>query len=92
VVRTKFGKPYPPLTRATDGIDHFLMPCAQVGVRPRGASFELYAPHGLHDVVKMIVRPNLTANYSQVHFLEKARRWQSLWPRLSIVTSPDTSC
>jgi hypothetical protein len=87
----KFGKPYPPLTRATDGIDRFLMLCSQVGVRPRGTSFELYAPHGLDDLAAMIVRPNLTANYSQALFLEKVRRWQSLWPRLAIVTSPDRS-
>jgi hypothetical protein len=52
----KFQMSYPPLTRATDGIDRFLMHCSQVGVRPAPAGLELYAPKGLDDVAAMVVR------------------------------------
>jgi hypothetical protein len=78
----KFGAPYPPLTRATDGIDRFLMPCAQVGISPDG---RLYVPKGLDDIAAMVVRPNPVANYSRDRYLEKARRWQAQWPRLTII-------
>src|SRR5579862_74303 len=80
----KFARPYPPLQKATDGIDRFLSRNAQVGVRPTGASWEIYAPQGLADIAAMIVRPNRTANYREDLFQEKARRWQSVWPRVTI--------
>lgn len=78
----KFGLPYPALTQVTDGIDLFLTPCAQVGIN--AISLELYAPRGLGDIAAMTIKPNLTANYDQARLLEKARRWQALWPRLTI--------
>ena len=37
---TKFGAPYPPLARATDGIDRFLSRNCMVGIRPNGQGFE----------------------------------------------------
>ncbi|HEY7979505.1 MAG TPA: nucleotidyltransferase family protein, partial [Rhizomicrobium sp.] len=42
----KFGSPYPPLTCSTDGIDHFLMHNAQVGIRASEGETEVYAPRG----------------------------------------------
>jgi hypothetical protein len=81
----KFGSPYPPLARSTDGIDRFLAPCAQVGLRPRDKGMELYAPAGLGDIAAMIVRPNPCPNYNRERLLEKARRWQSQWPELSLL-------
>jgi len=80
----KFGLPYPPLTRATDGIDRFLTPCAQVGVRRNETGLELYAPSGLGDIEAMIVRPNPGLNYSRERLLQKAGRWKAHWPQLSI--------
>jgi hypothetical protein len=77
----KFALPYPPLACATHGIDRFLCRNAMVGVNADGA---LYAPHGFSDIEAMIVRPNRAPNFSEKHFLEKARNWQSLWPGISI--------
>ncbi len=78
----KFAMPYPPLTRATDGIDRFLMPCAQVGISMAG---KVYAPRGFDDINAMIVRPNHTANFNVDRFLEKGLRWKEQWPELTIV-------
>jgi hypothetical protein len=80
----KFNRPYPPLARATDGIDRFLMPCAQVGIRPANGAYAVYAPKGFADIEAMIVRPNLTANFNMERFREKAERWQALWPEITI--------
>src|SRR5439155_16163553 len=60
--REKFGVAYPPLQRAADGIDRFLARTAQVGIRPGDGGYELYAPHGLDDIVTMTIRPNFCAN------------------------------
>jgi hypothetical protein len=81
----KFGQPYSALTHATDGIDRFLSLNAQVGVRPKDDGLELYAPHGLDDIAAMIVRPNRTANFHPAQFQQKALRWQSLWPAITIL-------
>jgi hypothetical protein len=81
----KFGAPYPPLTRASDGIDRFLMPCAQVGIRHTATGYEVYAPKGLDDLANMIVRPNDTLNFQAARYDEKAARWKSLWPELTVL-------
>jgi len=81
----KFGAPYPPLTRASDGIDRFLMPCAQVGIRNGGGGHAVYAPKGLADLADMIVRPNRTANFQAARYDEKAARWKALWPELTVL-------
>ena len=81
----KFGAPYPPVQKATDGIDRFLVHTAQIGIRPCGADFEIYAPRGFDDILKMIVRPNITGNFQATRYLEKAHRWKSLWPELTII-------
>ena len=81
----KFGVPYPPLTRSSDGIDRFLMPCAQVGIRNSKTGYEVYAPKGLEDVANMIVRPNDTPNFQAARYAEKTARWKALWPELTVV-------
>lgn len=81
----KFGMPYPPLTCATDGIDRFLMPCAQVGMRRSADGFDVYAPKGFDDIEQMIVRPNRCVNFHPDRYREKAIRWKELWPELTIL-------
>jgi hypothetical protein len=81
----KFGRPYPPLQRATDGIDRFLMPAAQVGIRRNASGYDVYAPRGLSDIRDMIVRPNLSPNFDPDRYREKALRWKELWPALTVL-------
>lgn len=82
--RAKFGADYPPLKSACDGVDRFLMYNAQIALRLAGTTLDLYALHGLGDIAGMIVRPNRVANFQAERFLEKARRWQSLWPEITV--------
>lgn len=87
----KFGAPYPPLTRSTEGIDRFLMHNAMVGLHPHERGIDVYAPHGFADIEAMIVRPNRIApNFQAANYLEKAMRWKPLWPRLTILP-PDAA-
>jgi hypothetical protein len=81
----KFKSPYPPLTRATDGIDRFLTDCAMVGIRPNGTDFDVYAPRGFADIASMTLRPNRLPNYSPDRYGEKAQRWREAWPEINVL-------
>ena len=89
----KFGIPCPPFRSTCDGIDHFLTTCSMVGVAPVGEELKLYAPVGLHDVFERIMRPNpLWHGHSRrQRYEEKAMRWQSLWPNLSVAPWSDAA-
>ncbi|MDH2343805.1 nucleotidyltransferase family protein [Bradyrhizobium sp. SSUT77] len=83
----KHGLPYPPLTRATDGIDRFLTQNTQVGVRRAGDRYEVYAPHGFDDIAGLIARPNLTRNFSAANYAAKTERWKTLWPEITVIAT-----
>lgn len=86
---TKHGRPYPAVSRSTDGIDRFLTVNTQVGLRPVTDGYELYAPKGLADIAQMIVRPNYTANFSATNYTAKADRWKALWPEITVIAAAD---
>lgn len=77
----RFGAPYPRLTSARDGIDRFLVACTCVGVA--AASGALYAPHGLADLERGVLRMN-PANAQPARFREKAESYRARWPFLTI--------
>jgi hypothetical protein len=81
----KFGIAYPPLQRATQGIDRFLTVAAQIGIRPALRNYEIYAPHGLDDLLTLTIRPNLCPNFSAPLYEAKAAAWKARWPELTIL-------
>lgn len=83
----KHGLPYPPLMRATDGIDRFLTQNTQLGVRRTDNGHEVYAPRGLDDLAALIVRPNRALNFSAANYNAKAARWKALWRELTVVSA-----
>jgi uncharacterized protein len=86
---SKFGIAYPPLQRATQGIDRFLALAAQIGIRPAKKNYDLYAPHGLDDLSTLTIRPNLCPNFSAPLYEAKAAAWKARWPELTILPAPD---
>ena len=82
----KFGSPYPPLTCSTDGIDRFLAIACMVGVRSDASGgFDVYAPHGLMDLERMIIRPNITPGFQAERYRAKSARWLQFWPELEVI-------
>jgi len=86
----KHGLPYPALQSATEGIDRFLTKNTQVGIRRTKAGYHVYAPNGFDDVAELIVRPNVTPNFSASSYAAKASRWKSLWPELTVLAGNAT--
>ena len=80
----RFGAPYPTLASAEDGIGRFLVRCTCVGLSPCGdGSLRLYAPYGLDELERGILRPNANAPSLQ-RFREKAESYRARWEFLRI--------
>lgn len=80
-----FGRPYPALSSARDGIDRFLVPCTCVGLRDTsGLLASLYAPYGLADLYQGRLRPNALCDHRDL-FRAKAASYQLRWDWLQIV-------
>lgn len=77
-----FGRPYPPLESAEDGIRRFLVKETCVGVRPG----QCHAPYGLAGVYA----GTLTANPLMPHadlFARKVASYRRRWPWLQVMES-----
>jgi len=83
----KFGIAYPPLQRATEGIDRFLALVAQVGIRPAEGGYDVYAPHGLDDISTLTIRANLCPNFRADLYEAKATSWKARWQELTIFSA-----
>ncbi|HTI81327.1 MAG TPA: nucleotidyltransferase family protein [Acetobacteraceae bacterium] len=78
----RFGRAYPPLQSAPEGIDRYLISCTCVGIEV--CSDAVYAPNGLTDLANGVLRMN-PLNRDPVLFRQKAESYQSRWPWLSIL-------
>ncbi len=80
----RFGSEYPQLRSSRDGIDRFLVECTCVGVQAGAdGAMEVYAPNGLDDLTRGILRPN-PRSPSPALFLAKAESYRARWPWLRI--------
>lgn len=78
----RFGRGYPKLSSARDGIDRYLVACTCVGIDV--ATGELYAPDGLGDLESGVLRMN-PMNARPNLFRRKAEAYRARWPWLTIV-------
>jgi len=56
-----------------------------VGIHAANGGREVYAPRGFDDIAHMIVRPNRVPNFQPKTCFEKAERWKTLWPEITIL-------
>ncbi|WP_460135165.1 nucleotidyltransferase family protein [Pseudomonas sp. S1_E04] len=78
----RFGRPYPQLHSARQGVDRYLVAGTCIGLEI--ATGEVYAPYGLADVEQGLLRINPLHPEPQL-FAQKARSYQERWPWLRIV-------
>lgn len=80
----RFGKPYPELQSAKDGIDRYLVAGTCIGLDVETG--EVYAPNGLTDTEQGILRIN-PKNPQPDLFEQKAKSYQARWPWLRILAA-----
>ena len=78
----RFGRAYPRLESARDGVDRYLVAGTCIGFDPETG--EVYAPYGLDDVGQGLLRPN-PQNLQPDLFAYKARSYQERWPWLKVL-------
>lgn len=78
----RFGRPYPALQSAKDGVDRYLVAGTCVAIDIYNG--EVYAPFGLDDIHNGQLRSNPN-NHQPDLFLAKAQSYQQRWSWLQIV-------
>ncbi|MDD2058749.1 nucleotidyltransferase family protein [Pseudomonas sp. GD03860] len=78
----RFGRPYPQLQSARDGVDRYLIAGTCIALDP--TTGEVHAPFGLEDVAHGLLRINPN-NPQPDLFAAKAGSYQSRWPWLQRV-------
>jgi hypothetical protein len=80
----RFGRTLEPFHSTGEAIATWPTTASSVGVRYDDKTFVVCAPFGLSDLFAMIVRPNKAIVTREV-FEEKAIRWASRWPELTVL-------
>jgi uncharacterized protein len=83
----KFGVPFPPVARASNGIDCFPCGTVCVGIRKADAGFVVHAPFGLDHLLQGKLIPNPVLQIPQV-YADKTARWLEVWPELTAAPWP----
>jgi uncharacterized protein len=86
---SKFGVPFPPLAKASDGIDRF--PCATVaiGICRNADGLAIHAPFGLDLVLRGELTPNTYLQIPEI-YAAKTARWIQTWPELAVTPWPES--
>ena len=80
----KFGHEIQANKSVYDAINKWGTTVTCIGVRLKNNKLIVYAPFGLNDLFKMIIRPN-KENYIKRDYDENAKRWKNNWPKLTII-------
>ncbi|KAF6811562.1 FAD binding domain protein [Colletotrichum sojae] len=84
----RFGSACPAHASVEAGIDSWISTCAMIGVRLEdGGKWKVYAPRGLSDFFRMVVRPNPQIGRREAYEV-KARRWMGIWEGLTVMPWP----
>jgi uncharacterized protein len=76
-----------PYTSASDGLAHWVETATCVAVTLRDGELRLIAPHGIGDLVGLIVRrsPMFTRDIGVLRERAASKRWLETWPRLRLL-------
>lgn len=83
-----FGKVIEPYISTEGAIYHFPTTASAVGVTLTGDGLKVYAPHGLTDLLGLVVRANKVQIQREV-YEAKCQRWKEVWPKLTIISWQD---
>lgn len=80
----KYGIIRPPYTSVEDAIASWGATITCIGIRLEKGKLIIYAPYGLNDIFKGIIRP-VKRQFEKEAYDERANRWMKKWPKLKKV-------
>ncbi|AHV96236.1 nucleotidyltransferase family protein [Paenibacillus sabinae] len=81
----RFGVGLTPYVSLEAAIDSWPTTATSLGVRKEADGiWRIYAPFGLEDLFRLIVRPNKTLVTESTYYA-KAEKWRSRWPELTVL-------
>ncbi len=80
----KFGHKIDKNLSVEDAISKWGTTITSIGVKLIGNKLVVYAPYGLNDLYKLILRPNKT-NYIKKDYDKKVLKWKEKWPLLEVI-------
>ena len=80
----KYNDNRKPYSSLEDAIRRWGTTITCIGVRIENNSLKVYAPYGLDDLFKMIIRP-VKIDFKKEDYLKKVNKWQKKWPKLTII-------
>ncbi|MCK4265374.1 nucleotidyltransferase family protein [Candidatus Babeliales bacterium] len=75
-----FGYDIQPYSSVENAINTWPTTATSLGMKKENDNFVLYSPHGLSDLLDMVVRPN------KAQITKEIQRWKECWPKLKIVS------
>lgn len=78
----------PPYRNSTDAIRCWPETATAIAARLQDGHLEVLAPHGLRDLVDLIVRPTpaFAGKISAYRSRQASKRWKERWPKLTFVS------
>jgi uncharacterized protein len=80
-----FGEKIEPYVNLEHAISTWPATVTCAGITKKEGGFHVVAPYGLNDLFSMTLRPNMPSVIMDV-FEDKANKWVSKWPELTVVT------
>ncbi len=77
----KYGVQKKPYRSVEDAIASWGATVTCIGVRLENGKLIVYAPYGLNDLFRMVIRP-VKRDFSKEAYDERANRWLAKWPKL----------
>ena len=78
----KYGIKRTPYTSVEDAISSWGATITCIGIKLVNNKLVVYAPYGLNDIFKMIIRP-VKREFTKEAYDERALRWINKWPKLT---------
>ena len=79
-----FGKKIDQLKSCEEAINGWPTTATAVGINKIGDKFNVYAPYGLNDLFRMVIRPNKPSVIKWV-YEKKVEKWTKIWPNLKVI-------
>lgn len=83
--KEKYNQEIKPYLSIEEAISRWSTTITCLGVRLQQGKIKIYAPYGLEDLFRLIIRP-VKIDVTRKDYEEKAKKWKQKWPKLTVIS------